>query len=102
MEIVSILVIFTVLTVIFIFMTKDINKDINVQFEPLYNSLRPSLWTKTIKEQKKPLFCESINKDYIIIQFNDNNEINISNNTRLLKEDIINIIQEVSKLETID
>jgi hypothetical protein len=36
------------------------------------------------------------------ILFDDENEITIISNESLIKDDIIRIIQEVSKLETID
>lgn len=36
------------------------------------------------------------------ILFDENNEITIISNEPLIKDDIIRIIQEVSKLETID
>lgn len=42
------------------------------------------------------------NEEFLIIRFDENNNILITNNCNLIKDDIINIIKEVSKLKTID
>ena len=73
-------IVFFILLIIMILMFKDLFKESN--------------------EQKQT--TSILNEEYIIIRFDKNNDINVRNNSTLIKEDIIRIIQEVSKLETID
>jgi hypothetical protein len=55
---------------------------------------------KESNEQKE--LTPILNDEYLIIRFDENNDVSVRNNATLIKEDIIRIIQEVSKLETID
>ena len=43
-----------------------------------------------------------LNDQYLIIRFDENNEILMKTNLNFIKDDIIRIIQEVTKIETID
>lgn len=57
------------------------------------------------RKSKKPKKAESnsiLNDQYLIIRFDENNEILMKTNSNFIKDDIIRIIQEVSKIETID
>jgi hypothetical protein len=55
------------------------------------------------KESNKHVDYTSIlNDQYLIIRFDENNEILMKTNSNFIKDDIIRIIQEVTKIETID
>lgn len=54
------------------------------------------------KKHKKAESNSILNDQYLIIRFDENNEILMKTNSNFIKDDIIRIIQEVTKIETID
>lgn len=61
-----------------------------------------TILSKSLPIKKIELNTKIQNEEFLIIRFDENNNILITNNCNLIKDDIINIIKEVSKLKTID
>lgn len=96
MEILFNFVLAIIIFCIFYYFISKVNNESN---EENYIELKhiPHLYPITIDEHKNIK-----NEETIIIRFDEENNILISNNANLLKDDIIRIIKEVAKLKTID
>ena len=76
-------------------------------FSAIFSVFYFTFFKKWLDKKEKEIEVSKIvstvqNDQFLIIRFDEENNISISNNAKLIKDDLIRIIQEVSKLKTID